>query len=465
MHLKLYNTLSRAIEPFKPNQAAKASLYTCGPTVYHYAHIGNLRTYVFEDVLSRTLQRFGFHVEHVMNITDVGHLESDSDVGDDKMELASKREKKSPWEVARYYERAFFQDTEALNILKPTIVCRATEHVAEMQHMIQKLISNGFAYVVEGNVYFRIHRFEDYSKLSRRNLEELMEGARVDIDSRKENPLDFVLWFSQSKYPNQVMKWESPWGVGFPGWHIECSAMALKYLGERIDIHCGGVDHISVHHTNEIAQTEGCLGHRWVNVWMHGEFLVLDKAKMSKSKGDFLTLSTLREQGFEAVHYRYFCLGAHYRSQLSFSYESLQASKNAFESLKNRVLGWRLEPKKGKAPEKKNSYQEAFKQALANDLDLPVAMRVLWDVVKDADLGTENQLELVEDFDQVFGLGVSQFERPVLSWELSQIVEERNQARAQKDWQKADELRQKLSTCGLQIKDTPKGPDWYFDFS
>lgn len=464
MQLSLFNTLTRQIELFKPIRSQEVSLYTCGPTVYNYAHIGNLRTYLFEDVLRRTLELAGYQVNHVMNITDVGHLESDADVGDDKMTLASKREQRSPWDIAKYYEEAFFKDCTALHIMKPTLLCRATEHIAEMQAMIFKLIEKGYAYVVDGNVYFRISKFSDYAKLSKRNLDELLEGARVDIDTRKENPLDFVLWFSQSKFPNQIMKWESPWGVGFPGWHIECSAMASKYLGKHIDIHCGGVDHISVHHSNEIAQSEACFGHQWVNTWMHGEFLVLDKGKMSKSSGSFLTLKTLSEQGFEPVHYRYLCLGAHYRSQLLFSFEALQGAKNAFEAFKNRVISWKLDPQKGAHPEKASSYLERFQNALAHDLDMPIALSILWEIAKDLSLGSKTQLELMNQLDAVLGLGVEHFEKPVLSAELMDLIQAREKARAQKDWTKSDALRQELLAQGICLKDNSAGTDWYLKY-
>ena len=462
--MRLYNTLTRKIEDFTPLNPPKVGMYTCGPTVYDFAHIGNLRTYIFEDILRRVLERFGYQVNHVMNITDVGHLESDADDGDDKMALASKREKKSPWDIAKYYEKMFFKDCAALNLIKPTIVCRATDHITDMQAMVQQLIQKDYAYVVDGNVYFRISKFKDYAKLSKRNLDELLEGARVDIDNRKENGLDFVLWFSQSKFPNQIMQWESPWGRGFPGWHIECSAMASKYLGEHIDIHCGGVDHISVHHSNEIAQSEGCFGHQWVNIWMHGEFLVLDKGKMSKSTGYFLTLKSLENHGFEALHYRYLCLGAHYRSQLFFSFEALQAAKNAFESLKNRVISWKLDPQKGAHPEKAARYLEQFNQALSNDLDMPVALSVLWEMVKDLSLGSKAQLNLITQFDQVLGLGVDKFEKVLLSEDLMALVQEREEARANKNWVLADELRKSLLEQGICLKDSPVGTDWYLKY-
>lgn len=459
-----FNTLTRQVEPLKPMNDSSVSLYTCGPTVYNFAHIGNLRTYIFEDLLTRTLRVAGYNVNHVMNVTDVGHLESDADAGDDKMSLAAKREHRSVWDIARFYEDAFFEDCAALNIVRPSIVCRATEHISEMIEMVKGLVDKGFAYVVDGNVYFRIAKFPTYTELSRRKLDELREGARVDIDARKEDPCDFVLWFSQSKFPNQIMKWESPWGVGFPGWHIECSAMASKYLGERIDIHCGGIDHISVHHTNEIAQSEGCFGHKWVNVWMHGEFLVLDKGKMSKSTGSFLTVKTLRDQGFDPLHYRFFCLGAHYRSQLFFSFEALSGARNSFEALKNRVISWKLTPAKGGNPEKVRDYKTRFWGAMLNDLDTPIALSVMWEMAKDVHLAASDKLELIRDFDQLLGLNVNAFSKPELSDELRDLVAQREKARQEKQWQEADRLRAVLLQKGLQLMDTAAGTEWCYAY-
>jgi cysteinyl-tRNA synthetase len=464
MQPSFFNTLSRQLEVLAPIEPGHVSLYTCGPTVYNFAHIGNLRTYIFEDLLSRTLRAAGYKVTHVMNVTDVGHLESDADAGDDKMALAAKREHRSPWDIAKFYEQAFFDDCAALHIVKPDVVCRATEHIAEMIEMVKDLVEKGFAYAVDGNVYFRIARFATYTELSRRKLDELMEGARVDIDKRKEDPRDFVLWFSQSKYPNQIMKWESPWGVGFPGWHIECSAMASKYLGERIDIHCGGIDHISVHHTNEIAQSEACFGHRWVNTWMHGEFLVVDKVKMAKAGGNFLTVKTLRDAGFDPLHYRFFCLGAHYRSQLFFSFEGLTGAKNSFEALRNRVISWKLTPAKTTKSAKGESYKSRFWGAMMNDLDTPVAMAILWEMAKDVELNTADKLELIRNFDAVLGFDVDSFSKPELSEELLTLVLKREQARKDRNWQEADELRKTLAEKGLQLMDTANGTEWYYSY-
>ncbi|MDA0712903.1 MAG: cysteine--tRNA ligase [bacterium] len=464
MQVYLFNTLTRQKDEFVPIEPGKIKLYACGPTVYNYAHIGNLRTYIFEDVLRRSLEYFDFKVQHVMNITDVGHLESDADDGDDKMALASKRESRSPWDIARFYEIAFFNDCKELHLLKPTVVCRATEHITEMQDMVKTLITKGLAYEVDGNIYFSVAKFAGYSKLSKRNLEELVDIARVEVDDRKKDPRDFVLWFSKSKFPNQIMKWDSPWGVGFPGWHIECSAMASKYLGEHFDIHTGGVDHVSVHHTNEIAQSEGCFGGNWVNYWMHGEFLIIDKGKMSKSADNFLTLSVLKEQGFDPLHYRYFCLSAHYRSQLFFSDEAMTGAKNSFEALKNRVISWKLSPRKGNNPQLKSQYADRFTKALANDLDMPIALSVVWEMAKENSLGDEEKFELIKSFDKVLGFNVGDFTRPTLSKELHDLVKQREHARADKDWQLADELRQKIADEGLLLKDLATGTDWYYAY-
>jgi cysteinyl-tRNA synthetase len=337
MSFFIYNTLTRKKEELIPIEEGKIRLYTCGPTVYNFAHIGNLRTYIFEDVLKKSLKYAGYDVRHVMNITDVGHLESDGDSGEDKMALGAEREKKTVWEIARFYEDAFLKDCGKLNIERPTIVSRATEHIEDMIKLIRILEEKGFTYEANGNIYYSIDKFKDYNKLANLSMEELEAGSRVDIDPHKRNPLDFVLWFTNSKFTNQIMQWDSPWGKGFPGWHLECSAMSIKYLGERIDIHCGGVDHIPVHHTNEIAESEGALGHKWVNYWMHGEFLVLNNEKMSKSSGDFLTLSKLIEKGYSPLDYRYFCMQSRYRKQLLFNFENLTEAQKSLKKLRNKI--------------------------------------------------------------------------------------------------------------------------------
>jgi cysteinyl-tRNA synthetase len=461
MKLKIYNTLSRKIEVFSPIEERKVRLYTCGPTVYNYPHIGNLRTYLFEDILRRTLDCAGYEVRHVMNITDVGHLESDADLGEDKMMLASERENKSPWELARFYENAFFDDCAALNILPPHLRCRATEHIDAIIEFVKDLERLDYAYNVEGNIYFDIGKYPSYAELARLRLDQLQEGARVEVDPRKRNPLDFVLWFSHSKYPHQIMKWNSPWGVGFPGWHIECSVIASKYLGERIDIHCGGIDHIPLHHTNERAQSEARFGHPWVNAWMHGEFLLMEDEKMSKSKERFVTLKTLVDQGFEAVHYRYFCLGARYRQPLRFSWDALRTARNSFESLKNRAISWKLFPSKSDDKTNEEEYRCRFWDAIADDLNTPTALAVLWDAAKSTTLSSRPKFKLLLEFDRVLGLGASEFQRPKLSREYEALIKLREEARKKKDWKTADILRNQLREAGIQIKDTPEGPNWY----
>lgn len=462
--ITLFNTLSRRKETFVPLEPGEILLYCCGPTVYDYAHVGNLRTYVFEDVLLRCLLGAGYRVKHVMNITDVGHLQSDADFGEDKMVVASEREGRSPWDIARFYEEAFLKDCEALNIRRPALICRATDHIKEIIRFVEELVAKGAAYEIDGNVYFDTAKARNYNNL--RGGKELGDAAvsRVEEDPRKRNPADFVLWFSQSKFPRQIMKWESPWGVGFPGWHIECSVMASKYLGPRIDIHCGGTDHIPVHHTNEIAQSEAYFGHVWVNYWMHGAFLVVDKGKMSKSAGDFLTLQGVKDRGFKPLHYRYLCLGAHYRSELFFSWEALDGARRSLENLYNRIVSWKLSaPPQAPSGEETSvkEYQTAFWRALADDLNAPVALSVLWAVAKDTVLGARTKLALVEEFDLILGLDLPQATRPELTSDLMELIRQRQHARESGEWGRADELRNRLAQHGVMVKDTNQGPEWY----
>src|ERR1051326_23644 len=465
--MNIFNTLTRAVEPFVPLQEGKIGLYTCGPTVYNYAHIGNLRTYILEDLIRRAFEAHGYEVRHVMNVTDVGHLESDADAGEDKLEMAAGRERHSPWEIARLYEAAFFEDSKKLRIEPPHVVCRATEHIEDMIEFIRQIEARGYSYQADGNVYFSIDRFPEYGRLALLDLESLRAGSRIEVDSRKQNPLDFVLWFSNSKYRNQIMQWDSPWGRGFPGWHIECSTMATKYLGERIDIHTGGIDHIPVHHTNEIAQSEACLGHPWVNYWMHCDFLLLKEAKMAKSSGQFLRLATLEERGFEASHYRYFCLGAHYRSPLTFSWEALDGARLAFESLKNRVVSWKLQAHAQKGTpqsgaDRATTFASRFMGHLADDINVPAALGVVWEMAKDTALLPAAKLELALKFDRVLGLGVAEFERPAPDPEVEAQIRLRNEARRKRDWKAADAIRDRLlADRGVQLMDTPEGTEWY----
>ncbi len=459
--LYFFNTLTRKKERFETIEPGKVKIYCCGPTVYNYAHIGNLRTYVFEDVLVRSLREFGYGVTHVMNVTDVGHLQSDADEGDDKMALAAKREQRSPWEIARFYEERFFADCADLNIRRPDHVTRATEHIAEIVGFVQDLGGRGFTYEMDGNVYFDTSKFPDYGVLRAGETEDAV--SRVEADERKRHASDFVLWFSKSKFPNQIMKWDSPWGTGFPGWHIECSAMASRYLGERIDIHCGGIDHVPIHHTNEIAQSEARFGHQWVTTWMHGAFLVLDKGKMSKSQGGFLTLQTLRDQGYKPVHYRYLCLTAHYRSELRFSFEALDGARRTLDGLHNRIVALRLAPPAKRKPDAaaaKDSFRAHFWSALADDLNAPVALATLWAAMK-SDLDPASKLELAGEFDGVMGLNLLEAQRPDLPDQWLEVVRRREQARTAGDWAKADELRATLAAEGIMVKDTPAGTEWY----
>ncbi len=469
--MELYNTLSKRIEEFVPENGV-VKMYTCGPTVYHYAHIGNLRTYLFEDVLEKSLRYLGYPVKRCMNITDVGHLENDSDDGEDKMLKGAKREGKTVWEIAEHYTNTFFKDCEKLNIQKPEIVEKATDHVAEYIQMIQALEAKGYTYFAEGNVYFDVSKITGYFELSGKKEEDLKVAVRegVSVDQNKKSPFDFVLWFTKSKFEHQAMKWESPWGVGYPGWHIECSAIALKYLGERVDIHCGGVDNIFPHHTNEIAQAESYLGHKWVDFWCHGEHLNDQSGKMSKSKGEFLTVSLLEEKGYNPLCYRYFCLGSHYRNQLVFSYESLEMASKAYEKLINRIKEMRSIEEEGKTdPERVEVYRRKFKEALANDLNTSNALTVLYEVLKDETMSNHEKLNLVDSFDEVLSLSLTEEvneekitigEQMVMlinageeKEELLALVDLRMKAKQEKDFSRADALREKIEALGFLIKD------------
>jgi cysteinyl-tRNA synthetase len=458
--MRIFNTLSRKIEDFRP-MGKEVKVYACGPTVYHYAHIGNLRTYIFEDVLRRSLLFNGFKVKHVMNITDCGHLTSDADEGEDKMAKGAAREGKTVWEIAKFYENAFFSDCAALNIQKPEIKCKATEHIPEMIELIQKIEKNGYTYVSEGNVYFDVTKFSDYGKLSRMKIEGQEAGARVAVDEAKKNKLDFVLWFTKSKFGNQDMQWDSPWGRGFPGWHIECSAMSIKYLGEQFDIHCGGIDHIPIHHTNEIAQSEAATGKKpWVKYWMHGEFLVMDKEKMSKASGEFLRMQLLIDKGYDPIVYRYFCIGAHYRQQLRFSWEGLDGARNAFNRLKEKVLELRESKDDAEGDlVKTTEYEKEFENAVTDDLNMPTALSVMWSVVRDEDISSSEKLGLLFKFDNVLGLGIEGWKRESveISDEVKRLLELRENARRNKLWKESDELRDRIKSLGFLVMDGADG--------
>lgn len=466
MKLNLYNTLTKSKDEFVSINPNIVKMYTCGPTVYNFAHIGNLRTYIFEDVLKRVLEYNGYKVEHVMNITDVGHLQSDADEGEDKMALGAKRENKSILEIARFYEKAFIEDLEKLNIKLPNKLPRATDHIDEIIKLIKNLEGKGYIYIANKNVYFSIDRFKDYYKLANLSLDDLQAGNRIEIDEYKRNPLDFVLWFGNSKYENHILKWDSPWGVGFPGWHIECSSMAIKYLGEYLDIHCGGIDHVPVHHTNEIAQSECALGHKWVNYWMHGEFLVVDNGKMSKSNGDFLTLSKLIENNFDPIIYRYYVIQSKYRKPLSFSYEKLEDAKKSYISLKNKVqtivnnIDQYLEINNKNL----NQYKNKFKEQVNDDLNISNGVSVLFEVIKDDNLNNLEKKILINDFDKVFGLNLINTNNLNISEEkinwIEKLLKERNEYRRNKNWEKSDKIRQILLSENIEILDTRDGTKW-----
>lgn len=456
--MKLYNTLNKKIEVFVPNQEGIVKMYTCGPTVYHFAHIGNLRTYIFEDILEKSLEYIGYKVERVMNITDVGHLQSDGDTGEDKMLLGAKREGKSVYDIAKFYTEAFFNDTEKLNIRKPEVIKEASQQIDKYIEIISKLIEDDFAYVSNGNVYFDISKAKDYYKLSGRREEEMLVGAREGVfeDDSKRNPFDFVLWFTNSKFENQAMIWDSPWGVGYPGWHIECSTIASSTLGEYLDIHCGGVDNIFPHHTNEIAQSEAYLGHKWCNYWVHGEHLNDSTGKISKSKGEFLTLSLLISKGYDPLAYRYMCLQSHYRKQLLFTYESLDSASQSYNKLKSKIRNFDKTPTVINQ-EGYNKYIDLFKETLEEDLNTSNSLTVLYDVLKDDELDDYNKYILIEDFDKVLSLDLTKNNEEELSEEILKLIEERKKAKEEKDFVKSDKIRDELLEKGIIIKDTREG--------
>lgn len=457
--MNLYNTKSRTIEKFVPNNSNEVKLYTCGPTVYHYAHIGNLRTYIMEDVLEKALNYLGYHVTRCMNITDVGHLSSDSDSGEDKMVKGAKREHKNVLEIAQMYTEAFFKDIDKLNVKKPDIIAPATQYIDEYIKVITRLLEKNYAYISNGNVYFDVSKLEDYYVLTNHKEDEMVVGARKDVeeDLGKKNQADFVLWFTKSKFEDQELKWDSPWGYGYPGWHIECSCISMKYLGEHLDIHCGGVDNIFPHHTNEIAQSEGYLGHNWCNYWFHVEHLNDNFGKMSKSSGEFLTLSLLEEKGYNPLVYRLFCLQSHYRKQLLFSYLGLDNAKSTYEKLKNKVKS--LNPNDGELETSiTQTYQNKFKEALENDLNTSLALTVLFDVLK-SDASDKTKLYLIEDFDKVLSLDLlkkNEVDKELLAY-INQKIKERNEAKQNKDYNLADKIRTELEEKGVLIKDTREG--------
>ena len=457
--MKFYNTLTRQIDEFKANNGLNVKMYTCGPTVYHYAHIGNLRSYICEDILEKTLNYIGYNVTRCMNITDVGHLSSDSDTGEDKMLKGAAREHKTVLEIADYYTKAFKEDFEKLNNKWPEIVSKATDNIDEYIKIVSSLLEKGYAYISNGNVYFDTTKLNDYYKLTNHKEDEMVVGVRegVEEDSSKRNQADFVLWFTKSKFADQELKWDSPWGYGYPGWHIECSGISIKYLGEYLDIHCGGVDNIFPHHTNEIAQSESYLGHNWCNYWFHVEHLNDSTGKMSKSKGEFLTVSLLEERGYNPLAYRLFVLNSHYRKVLTFSFDAMDQASSMYEKLVSKIKT--LRDTEEVESEKALPYQERFKNCLMDDLNTANALTVLYDVLKDNALNDSTKLYLVKDFDKVLSLDLVKEDKisDDLKKYIEDKIEERKQAKLNKDYALADQIREELDSKGIIIKDTREG--------
>jgi len=449
MALKLFNTLTRKKEIFKPIKNKTVGIYTCGPTVYWYQHIGNLRSYVFSDILKRVLIYDGYKTKHVMNVTDVGHLTSDADEGEDKMEKAAQSEHKTAKEIADYYWGIFRQDFKKLNIIEPNIWPKASEHIKEQIDLIKKLEKKGFIYKTSDGIYFDTSKLKNYGELANLKNQKLEAGKRIDLGEKK-NITDFALWKFSEKPGTRQQEWTSPWGVGFPGWHLECSAMSMKYLGEHFDIHTGGIDHIPIHHTNEIAQSEAATGKTFVNYWLHGEFLTSQGGKISKSKGGLFTLSELTEKGFKPLAYRYLLLTAHYRTPLNFSLQSLQEAQNGYERLKNVIS----EIKDDKKTDKK--YLAEFEKAIDNDLDMPKALSILWKLVRDKN--AQGKINAIKEMDKVLGLDLLKKEEIKIPKNIQELIAEREKARKNKDFKKSDELRERIKTLGYTIEDTSDGP-------
>ena len=459
--MKIYNTLTRTIEEFIPREENKVKLYTCGPTVYHYAHIGNIRNYIGHDIFDKTLRYLGYDVTRAMNITDVGHLTSDSDSGEDKMEVARKREGKTSMEIAKFYTEAFFNDFSKVNCKMPEIVSPATENIEMYIKIITKLLEDGYAYQSGGNVYFDISKLENYYVLTNNQEDDLVVGAResVEEDSNKKNQADFALWFTTSKFENHELTWDSPWGVGYPGWHIECSGISIKYLGEYLDVHGGGVDNIFPHHTNEIAQSESYLGHKWCNYWFHNEHLLDETGKMSKSKGEFLTVSLLEEKGYDPLAFRFMCLNSHYRKQLVFSYDALDQATATLQKLKKRIAGLSTDGEVNAS--KFDLYKNKFIEEISNDLNTSNALTVMYDLLKDNDVNDITKRSLIEDFDKVFSLDLLKEESKDIDSNLEKEIEEKIKARAEakknKDFALADSIRDELLSKGVKLIDSREG--------
>lgn len=456
--MKIYNTLSRTIEEFIPHEEGIVKMYTCGPTVYHYAHIGNIRNYIGHDVLEKALLYCGYSVKRAMNITDVGHLTSDSDSGEDKMEVARKREKKSSMEIADFYTKAFFEDFAKVNCKKPEIVSRATDNIDMYIQIIENLLEKDIAYISGGNIYFDISKVKDYYVLTNHIEDKMVVGARLGVeeDGNKRNQADFVLWFTTSKFENHELLWDSPWGKGYPGWHIECTGIAIRYLGEYLDIHGGGVDNIFPHHTNEIAQSEAYLGHKWCNYWFHNEHLNDESGKMSKSNGDILTISHLESLGYAPLSFRYMCLNSHYRRQLVFSYDALNQAEATYKKLINRIASITDD---GELDEGAfANYNTRFIEAISDDLNTANALSLLYELLKDEQVNNHTKLDLIRKFDKVFSLDLIREKKTLENdSEIMALIEERALAKKNKDFALADSIREDLYNKGIELIDTREG--------
>ena len=455
--LRFYNTLSRQKEEFKPINPKFVTMYSCGPTVYNYAHIGNLRTYIFMDLIRRTLKLSGYKIKGVMNITDVGHLMADSDDGEDKMAVAAKKQNKTPWEIAEYYSKIFFEDLQKLNIGKPEIIAKATEHIEDMISYVQNLESHGCSYETSDGIYFDIAKFPHYGCLSRANLEDQLAGARVEVNDEKRHPADFALW--KKADPLHIMQWESPWGMGYPGWHIECSAMSQKYLGKTFDIHSGGVDHIPIHHENEIAQNEAITGEKSVNYWIHGEFMLVDNGKMSKSLGNTYTIAQLEEKGYSPLDFRFFCLNTHYRKKLNFTFDGLDAAKVSRERLMQALASHKASSTPTN-PDTIAKYKQDFHAAIEDDINVPLALGILFTAIKEPK--SKDIYELALYFDKEFGLSLDQLpaikeESVDVPEEVMALVEKRKEAKKNKDFALADSIRGEILALGYNVLDTREG--------
>lgn len=454
--LKLYNTLTRKKEEFVPLKKGTVKMYSCGPTVYNYAHIGNMRAYIFMDTLRKVLKYNGYKVKHVMNITDVGHLVSDTDEGEDKMAKTARIENRSVYEIAKEYTDAFMKDIKALNIDTPEHIAKATEHIREMEIYVNDIVKNGYAYETSKGVYFDTSKLPNYGKmLSNNNIDDLKAGARVEVDTEKRNPQDFALWIKAPK--EHIMKWNSKWGLCYPGWHIECSAMSRKYLGDKFDIHTGGVDHIPIHHENEIAQSIGATGHNLANYWMHVEFLLIDGGKMSKSLGNVYTLNDLKAKGIDALSYRYFTYSSHYRNKLNFTWDAIKSAKNSLNKLRDMMA---LHKDVNKKIDKNiiSKYEEQFLDAINDDMNMPVAISIVWEIAKEKEKSNDFY-ELIKKFDSVLSLDLDKNDKEDINIpeDIKLILNERKDARKNKDFAKSDELRDKLKELGYIVKDTKDG--------